>query len=194
MHQIPNILSVLRLICAPILVVIAIGFGSKVWFSGLFGVMLLTDALDGYLARRLKAESELGRKLDSWSDYLTASCAFIGLWPLWPEIMRREWLWFVVGLVACFAVVIYGLIRWRVIPGYHTWLSKTVAVLLLFGLIPLLLNWSPIPFHALIGLQLVAGIEEMAIAIILPLYSGKMPTVWHAWCQKVRATSAPKSD
>jgi cardiolipin synthase len=184
----PNLLSAGRLAAAPLLVGVA-ALGSRAGFVALFGAALLTDALDGFLARRWHAESELGRKLDSWADYATLAACAIGLWLLWPEVAGREWPWFVAGLGGCLGIVIVGLLCWRKVPGYHTWLAKALAVGLPVTLVPLLAGWSAIPFHVLIVLQILSAVEELAIACILPGYSGEVATVWHAWSMRPRAAS-----
>ncbi len=180
LKKLPNLLSVLRLILAPLMVAVAWASGSRRWFLILFGASLLTDALDGFLARRLHAETDLGRRLDSWGDYLMTAAAVAGIWLLWPDLVRREWLWFLTILVGCFAIVAYGLVRWRRVLGYHTWLGKAVAVILPASVIALLLGWSSIWFHLAVVVQLLCGAEEMAIAFLLPGYSGHMPSYWHA--------------
>lgn len=154
---------------------------SRPWFVGLLTAALLTDALDGYLARKFKAESELGRKLDSVADYLTMITGISGIAILWPEIMQRELPWVASGMVAFFAVVIYGLVRLGRAPCYHTWAAKALAVACGFSLIPLLAEWSALPFHIVMSLQIIGGVEELAIAMLVPWHTGEVPTVWHAW-------------
>ncbi|MFQ5414535.1 MAG: CDP-alcohol phosphatidyltransferase family protein [Phycisphaerae bacterium] len=44
---------------------------------GIFGVMALGDALDGFLARRLREETALGRFLDPVGDKLLVVCAMV---------------------------------------------------------------------------------------------------------------------
>jgi phosphatidylglycerophosphate synthase len=178
--NLPNLLSLLRLALAPVMVAVAWATGSRSWFLSLFGVALVTDALDGFLARRLGAESDLGRRLDSWGDYVLTATAVAGIWRLWPEVLRAEWPWFVTTLVGCFAIVAYGLIRWRRVLGYHTWLAKAMAVVLPVGVVVLLAGWSAVPFHAAVVLQVLCGLEEWVIAFLLPGFSGPMPSCWHA--------------
>lgn len=181
----------LRLACAPALVIAAAATGSRLWFWGIFGAMLLTDALDGFLARRLQAVSDLGRRLDSYGDYATVGAAVAGVWLLWPAVMQREWAWIAGTLVACFAVTVYGLVRWRIVPGYHTLLAKTLGFILPATLALLLLEWSATPFHVAVGLQVVAGGEELAIALLLPGYSGEVRTVREAWRMRQALRSSP---
>ncbi len=190
LRNLPNAISISRLVMAPLMVVVAAATGSRAWFLALFGAALLSDALDGFLARRLKAESDLGRRLDSWGDYVLTATAVAGIWILWRDVVRAEWPWFVITLLGCFTIVGYGLLRWRRVLGYHTWLAKAMAVLLPTTVIILLFGWSSIPFHLAVILQVVCGIEEMAIAVLLPGYSGHMPSVFHA-LQRRRAGASP---
>lgn len=178
--QVPNLLSATRIVLMPAVLLTAMG-GLKPWFIGLLVAGLLTDALDGYLARRLHAQSELGRKLDSFADYLTMITGIAGIALLWPAIMQRELRWVTVGLVAFFAVVVYGFVRLGRAPCYHTWASKALAVACGLSIIPLLAEWSALPFHVAMALLVACGGEEIAIAILVPWHEGEVPTVWHAW-------------
>jgi phosphatidylglycerophosphate synthase len=155
--------------------------GSRPWFVVLLTAGLATDALDGFLARRLNAFTDFGRKLDSAADYLTMVTGIAGIAILWPEIMRRELPWVVAGLAAFFMVVVYGFVRLGRAPCYHTWASKLGVVACAFSLIPLLAEWTAVPFHAAISFQIVAGVEEMIIAVLVPSHTGEMASVWHAW-------------
>lgn len=180
-RMLPNGLSLLRLAGAPALVVIAAATDSRRWFGVVFGVMLLTDGLDGFLARRLHAESDLGRRLDSYADYATILATVTGLCLLWPAVMRREWTWFTGGLATCFASTIYDLARWQIVPGFHTRFAKALAVIFPLTLVALVTGWSALPFHLAVGLQVLSGAEELAIVVLLPGYSGEVMSAWHAW-------------
>lgn len=154
--------------------------GSRPWFIALIATSLATDVLDGFLARRLNAFSEFGRKLDSAADYLTLITGLFGIALLWPEIVRRELGWVASGLTAFFVVIVYGFIRLGRAPCYHTWASKAGAVLAAFSMVPLLAGWSAVPFHIAIVIQICAGLEELAIVLLVPSHQGEMPSLWHA--------------
>ncbi|HTX65773.1 MAG TPA: CDP-alcohol phosphatidyltransferase family protein [Opitutaceae bacterium] len=189
-RHLPNLLSALRLALAPAMVIEAVAGGSRAWFLILFGTALLTDAFDGFLARRLHAVTDLGRRLDSWGDYVMTAAAVAGIWLLWPEVVRREWPWFVTTVVGCFAIVVYGLVRWRRVLGYHTVLAKAMVFVLPLAVVALLAGGPAAPFRVAVVLQVLCGVEEMTIAILLPGYSGEMPSVWHA-LRRRRAAAAP---
>jgi len=176
----PNLITATRIALTPAVLMVAVA-GSKPWFVGLITATLLTDALDGYLARRLNARSDLGRKLDSAADYLTLTIGLAGIALLWPEIMRREMPWIIAALVSFFAVIVVGFVRLGRAPCYHTWISKIGAVGCAFSLIPLLSGGTAAPFHALTMLQVIGGVEELLIVFLVPGHTGEMPTLWHAW-------------
>ena len=176
----PNLVSGVRIALMPAVLTAAMA-GSRPWFVGLLAVSLGTDALDGFLARRLHAYSDLGRKLDSAADYLTIVTGLAGIAMLWPEIIHREWPWVTAALSAFFAVIVYGLVRLGRAPCYHTWASKVAAVLLVLSLGPLLAGWAAWPFHLVVVLQVATATEELVIASLLPHWSGEMPSCWHAW-------------
>lgn len=176
----PNVITAVRIALAPAVLVAAIE-GSKLWFTLLLGASLCTDAIDGFLARRLNAFSDFGRKLDSAADYLTMITGLSGIAMLWPEIVHRELPWVIAALVSFFAVIVYGFIRLGRAPCYHTWISKISAVGSAISIVPLLNDWTAVPFHVLTVLQVIGGIEEVTIVMLVPWYEGEMPTVWHAW-------------
>ncbi len=177
--SLPNLLSAVRILLMPTALVVAMA-GSKLWFAVLLAVALLTDALDGFLARRLHAESEFGRKLDSAADYLTLLTGLAGIALLWPDIMRRELPWVAAGLTMFFAVIVYGLLRLGRAPCYHTWIAKIAAVGCGLSLIPLLMGYSAAPLHWALALQIIGGLEELLIIYLVPWHEGELRTVWHA--------------
>ncbi len=176
----PNVISATRLALMPAVLGAAVA-GERELFVGLIAFSLLTDAVDGNLARRLGAESEFGRKLDSAADYVTLFAGTTGIALLWPEVVRRELPWVLTGVAAFLAVIVLGLIRLGRAPCYHTWASKVGAVLCPFTLIPLLNEGPAWPFHGVMLWLVATGIEEVAILLLLPGHVGQAPTFWHAW-------------
>lgn len=67
--QIPNILSVIRLLCIPVFVLL-FNLGHRLSAAGVFCGASLTDVVDGYLARRNNWVTNVGKILDPLADKL----------------------------------------------------------------------------------------------------------------------------
>jgi CDP-diacylglycerol---glycerol-3-phosphate 3-phosphatidyltransferase len=97
--QIPNGLTVFRLLLIPVVVTILLqANGDASWPAGIvFGVCGLTDQLDGWLARRWNVESTFGKFADPLADRLTIDAAVVVLfvvdrlpWPALAVILARD--------------------------------------------------------------------------------------------------------
>ena len=78
MRNIPNIVTLLRLALAPF-AVRALLAGDYRLALGIFAMAGVTDALDGYLARRLNAKTRFGAYLDPIADKLLLSATYVAL-------------------------------------------------------------------------------------------------------------------
>lgn len=137
-RQLPNRLSMSRLLLVPVLLTTA-WFRKADLFLLLFAVSLFTDFLDGFLARRLQAQSEWGARLDSWADACSWICfTCCAMW-LWPQKFEAMQLWIGTALICFLIPGLYGLVKYHRLPGFHTYSAKLamagmgVAVLLYFG-------------------------------------------------------------
>lgn len=176
----PNILTGTRIALMPEVILVAKA-GWRGWFVTLLGIALITDVLDGYLARRLNAKSEFGRKLDSVADYLALFAGLAGIALLWPDVMRREWIWFVAVMTSFFAAMAFSFFRLGRAPCYHTWASKFTVAGCALSLIPLLAGRTATPAHIVATLQVLVGVEEVVIVLLVPWHVGEMKSAWHAW-------------
>ncbi len=94
MINLPNILSLTRILLVPILVVVLL---TEVEDKELIGLTLFllaafTDFLDGFIARRRQQVTRLGQLLDPAADKILTSAAFIslvelGLAPAWMVVV-----------------------------------------------------------------------------------------------------------
>ena len=176
---IPNLLSCLRLVLAPVLLVLAWKQQPRPFLICLC-VSLASDLADGFLARRLHQRSELGAKLDSWGDLATYTVLGIGAWWLWPDVIRAE-APFVAVLVASYTLPsALALVKFRRLTSYHTWGAKLSAVLMGPAVL-LLFAWQvPWLFRVATVVLAIAEIEEVAITLLLREWRADVPSVIHA--------------
>ncbi|HNA22706.1 MAG TPA: CDP-alcohol phosphatidyltransferase family protein, partial [Agitococcus sp.] len=87
--NIPNILTLMRVILIPVLVLLAYipSFSWQNWLiAGIFLLAAITDWFDGYLARALNQTSAFGRFLDPVADKLMVAAALVVLVQDYPHI------------------------------------------------------------------------------------------------------------
>ncbi len=82
--NLPNTLSMIRILTAPLLVVLLLNPAERlsVISAIIFALVCVTDWLDGYLARRMGLLTTLGKFLDPLADKLLIVTVFIMLIPL----------------------------------------------------------------------------------------------------------------
>lgn len=118
-QHIPNLISVLRLLLVPWFAMLLLEqqFGLALI---LFIVMGVSDALDGFLARYLKASSALGAGLDPLADKVMLVAAFVMLGHL--ELLP---VWLVTLVVGRDVLVVGGtLMNYLLHPGQKTAVLK----------------------------------------------------------------------
>jgi cardiolipin synthase len=107
-RHIPNIISSIRiLLVAPIAV--ALVDRQLETTIVLFGVAALSDAADGFLAKRYGWQSDLGAVLDPAADKLLLATVFITL-----AYMKLVPLWLMAAAVARDAVIVLGALLYRI--------------------------------------------------------------------------------
>ena len=78
--NVPNALTVFRILLVPVLVAAMLSeFSSDALAAGVFILASVTDALDGWLARRHKSESNFGKLMDPLADKLLVTSALVSL-------------------------------------------------------------------------------------------------------------------
>jgi len=177
--NIPNVLSMARIAAVPLLLWLA-------WrdlhtpFLITLALTLFTDALDGFLARKLNQVTELGARLDSWGDLSIYTTVPLGCWWLWPELILRE-LNFVITVAIAFPLpIIAALIKFHTIASYHTWAVKLTAVVMAFGVLLMFTTGAAWLFQLGAILLVIAAVEEIAITLLLDERHNNVRTIWHA--------------
>jgi len=79
--NLPNVLTCLRILLIPVLVVVLLGEteNGDLWAALVFGVASATDAMDGYLARARDAVTSFGKLMDPIADKLLIIAALVSL-------------------------------------------------------------------------------------------------------------------
>jgi cardiolipin synthase len=110
-RHIPNIISVIRIL---LIVPIAIAlFHQRLALSVmLFALAAVSDAADGFLAKRFGWQSELGAVLDPIADKLLLATVFVTL-----SLLKLVPLWLMAAVVARDVIIVSGAVAYRLIIG-----------------------------------------------------------------------------
>jgi CDP-diacylglycerol--glycerol-3-phosphate 3-phosphatidyltransferase len=167
----PNIISVLRVLLVPLLVVLILARERSTSYVAamVFVVAAATDGLDGYLARRHASTSRTGQWLDPLADKVLVAApvitlAALGEFPVWAAvvIVSRE-----IGI--SLLRVVLGL-RGRGMPASPSAKVKTTVQLTAIALyiLPLGHAWNGLKLGMLIAavvLTVWTGLQYVARAV-----------------------------
>ena len=175
--SIANILSFLRLGLVPVLVWLAAS-GEDVLFLWVLGISLISDALDGYLARKLNQASELGAKLDSWGDALTYAAMILGLYLLWPRIFSDQSAFLLMAVLSFLVPLAVSAVKFGEYPSYHTFGAKIAALLIAPAYYLLIIIDADVWFRVVILLYLLVAIVEIIITYLLRHSRTNISSAW----------------
>lgn len=170
--NVPNALTVLRVLMVPVFAWMLLTHpdepGWRLATTGVFVAAILTDSIDGYLARRHQLITSFGKLADPIADKALTGMAFIGL-----SILGELWWWVtIVILVREWGITVmrFALLRREVMAAGRGGKIKTVlqAVALVLYLLPLTGIADVVSFVAM-GLAFVAtvvtGVDYVVSAV-----------------------------
>ncbi|HWV97915.1 MAG TPA: CDP-alcohol phosphatidyltransferase family protein [Xanthobacteraceae bacterium] len=176
--SIPNIITLIRILLVPV-IVWAIASGQMKIAFGIFIVAGVSDAVDGFLAKRFNMASELGALLDPLADkaLLVSIYVALGIWGAFPR-------WIVI-LVVSRDIMIVGavIISWlfgKPMPMKPLMISKlnTFAQVALAALVLAALgfNFGSAPYE-LILMTCVTVLTLLSVAFYMVEWVRHMSTI-----------------
>ena len=181
--NIPNRVSLARLALAPLLWLTG-GLG----LSRTFGLLYLgagaSDALDGFLARRLEQRTELGAKLDVWADAASYPSAILLIW-INPVFFAERAMLAVALFLGYVLLVTFVYLRTGEFMHSHLYSQKASAFMLTaFVVHALLFAPSPIVFNLLAIVLAVSYAETALLVTVSPRYDPDRATVFTGFASR----------
>lgn len=108
--NVPNLLTLLRIILLPIFVIIFYlpFYGQYLVCAGIFGIAALTDWFDGYLARKLNQITPFGAFIDPVADKLMVAVALVLIVGAYADPL----LTIPAAIIICREIVVSALREW----------------------------------------------------------------------------------
>ena len=182
--NIPILLILFRLLLAPIILVLAyfIGESTKTIIVVLMYLGLISDILDGIIARKQNISSAKLRRMDSQTDMIFWLSIGFATWILYPKLISDNSIviWTILGMeIACYVI---SLIKFKKETCTHAFLSKLWGITLLIAFTSLIgFNHAGIPFAMAIIMGLISHIDRILITLILPKWTHDIPSAYHAY-------------
>jgi CDP-diacylglycerol--glycerol-3-phosphate 3-phosphatidyltransferase len=166
-RNIPNALSIYRLLMAPVLMGLAMA-GRERAYVILIVVSLVSDILDGLIARTFRLQTEFGAKLDSIADDATYIAAFMGVYVFKrAEIgMHMPLLYAFMAMVVLTSLV--HLVKFRRFLSFHLYSFRIGGYLQGGFLLFLFLYGFEIHiFYAVFPYGIAACLEVIAVTLVV---------------------------
>ncbi len=186
-HQIPLSLIGLRILLAPVLVVMY-GFNVEaVWYGVVLTVGLLSDVFDGILARKLGVATEKLRSLDSIADTVFYAGVFLVAVLKHPQIFIPFWI-----PLTCFFLLeigryVFDHIKFGRSAAYHMWSAKAWGIFLFVGFTEILVfDVAGLGFLGALILGILTNLEGLGASIILREWHHDVPTIFHTFALNQR--------
>lgn len=164
---IPNLITAIRIILAPIFVIYVIN-GQSLAALIIFLSCAVSDGLDGILARLFNQKSKLGAYMDPLADKLVLVAAFValsikGILPPWlaVTVIARDTM-ILLGISVLFLNRLEVVIKPSVLSKITTWAQfVTVLIALSQCYVSLVTNLYPYIFYATALLTISSGLHYM---------------------------------
>lgn len=165
--NVPNIISLYRLLAFPLILYFALT-GQEKWYAIFLCISLVSDILDGNIARIFKLQTKFGAALDNLADVCTYFMAVLGLFLFkWADIAPHAWiLYLFLGIFAVSYLVSF--IRFGKIPGLHLYSAVSAGYIQgVFFFVLFAWGFYPWMFYLAIGWGVIAYIEKILVLIQL---------------------------
>ncbi len=188
LSHIPNMISGLRIVAAPVLLALAWA-GHQDLFAYVLAAALISDALDGAVARRFGFVSDFGSLLDSIADLLIFVVTAFGVWRFHRELVTNHVIAFSLVVSLWVGGSVIGFLRYGRMASFHTLLSRfTTYVIVTFLGVLFLWGFKPWLLWAAVGLCVISHVEEFMLMALLPTWTPNARGLY--WVLRKRAPLA----
>jgi cardiolipin synthase (CMP-forming) len=166
--NIPNLLSAYRLFAIPFVIWSLIDHNRQL-FILLISINLVTDILDGYIARKFEMCTEFGARLDSLADIGTFLLAISGFLVFEKDFVSNHCFVFLLLFGLYFVGQILALIKFGRTTSFHLYSNKVSGYFQgIFIFTFFVFGYYGLYFYSMILVGCLAEIEVILLVLILP--------------------------
>ena len=175
-------ISLFRIFSFPFILLVLV-YQFRIVFAVLITLNLISDLLDGMVARWLKCQTSRGATLDSIGDLLTVSLIIIGTYFFERKFFIEQVVIIGSTVLLFVLVLISGFIRYRKPGSFHTYLSKFAALLLgvFFIMLFFLKVYKPF-FYCTMIITMLSLLEEFILILMIREWTSNVKGI--LWVKK----------
>ncbi len=178
--------SFYRIFAAPILLLL-IYLDQRLIFTWLLLISYSTDAIDGFLARKLKITSPRGSQLDSIGDQITLIIGLLGLFYFETSFIKANLVIILIAFIPYIIQMILAYLKYGKATAFHTYLAKLSAILQsLFILWSLFFTPNYTLFYIMIIIGLIETFEEITLIFMYDNWASDVKSIIWALRDKRR--------
>ena len=180
--NVPNMISLYRLLAFPVILYMALTNRESTYVV-LLCISLVSDVLDGAIARRFNLETKFGATLDNLADICTYAMAILGIFVFkWTEIEPHAWiLYLFLGLFILSYIVAFA--RFGKIPGLHLYSAVSAGYIQsIFFFILFVFGFYAWIYYIALGWGVIAYIEKTLVLLRLDDIKGGVKGLY--WLMK----------
>jgi len=161
MKNLPNLITASRILLSIIMFFIK-PFSTAFWI--VYSACGLSDAADGYIARRTNSTSSVGAVLDSIADIAFISAALFILLPA-LAVPIDIIMWIIIIAIVRIIALVAGYYKYRTFAALHTYFNKFTGILLFC--FPYLYSLTGMKYIAplICATASISAVEELLIQV-----------------------------
>lgn len=181
LSQVPVALVLFRFLAGPYLLFDAWDGHTGPAFVWVFVLAVVSDIVDGMIARRLQVVNAWLRESDSRADLCLYLCVIACIGRVFPEVLADFWLPLAMTVASQMLQWGTALVKYRRLASYHSYsakfwgLSLVIATVALFGF-----HYAGLTFGATLLIGTLHNLEEVAMTLILPKWTFDVVTIQRA--------------
>ena len=155
--------SFYRIAAAPLLIVLLI-LNERNLFTWFLLISYCTDAIDGFIARKLQITSPRGSQLDSFGDQITFTLGLVGILIFELDFIKTNYVLIIISFSPYLIQMLIAFLKYGKATAFHTYLAKLSAIVQ-SAFILWLLFFEPIYwlFYVMIVIGILETIEEITL-------------------------------
>ena len=191
-YNIADWFSFYRVAAAPFLLVV-LWLNEREIFCWLLLISYCTDAVDGFIARKLKITSPRGSQLDSFGDQITFVIGILGLLVFEREFIIKNLPIIAVVFVPYILQMIIAYLKYGKATAFHTYLAKLSAMLQsIFILWSLFFSPDYTLFYVMIAVGLLETAEEITLIFMYDKWASDIKGIYWALKDKKQLKKSSK--